>query len=196
MKRLLLGFALVAAALLSIPLSASAAEYETFVGCDDFAENPIPSHVCQVGDFPGAFFESDEETEYEVCVEFPNAEEECAEEQVAEAGVLYVNSIFSELEGTHLVSWYVGGAEIGSWAFRLDPPPPPPSPPAPPAPAPPALPVTPAPTVPPSRSPQCLQAQHRVSNLKKQLRNASGHKQKVKVRGKLKSARAKAKRLC
>lgn len=194
MKKLLLGFALLAAASLSIPMSASAAEYQTFVGCDDFAENPVPSHVCQLGDFPGAFFESDEETEYEVCVEFPDGEELCAEEQVAEAGVLYVNSIFSELEGTHLVSWYVGGVEIGSWAFRLDPPPPPPAPPAP-APTPPATSPPPAAVV-PLTSPQCLQAQHRVSTLKKQLRNASGHKQKVKLRGKLKSARAKAKRLC
>jgi hypothetical protein len=188
MKRLLLGVALVAAALLSIPLSASAAEYEMFVGCDDLAENPIPSHVCQVGDLPGVFFESDEETEYEVCVKFPDEEVLCRGEQLAEAGILYVNSIFSEMEGTHLVSWYVGGVEIGSWSFRLDAPPPPP----PPAPAP----VTPLPSVAPVTPPQCLQAQHQVGRLKNRLRSASGRKQRAKIRGKLKSARAKARRLC
>jgi hypothetical protein len=51
----------------------------------------------------------------------------CTEEEFAEAGVLYVNSITSEQEGNHFVSWYVEGVEVGSWAFRLDPPPPPPA---------------------------------------------------------------------
>lgn len=192
MKKLLLGFALVAAASLSIPMSASAAEYETFVGCDDLAASPVPSHVCQIGDFPGAFFESDTDVEVEICVELPSAVVFCTEEEFAEAGILYVLSLPNEEEGDYLASWFVEGVEVGSWAFRLDPPPPPPSPPAPapPAPAPPPAAVVPV------TSPQCLQAQHRVSTLKKQLRNASGHKQRVKLRGKLKSARAKAKRLC
>jgi hypothetical protein len=194
MKRLLLGFALVAAALLSIPLSASAAEYETFVGCDDFAENPIPSHVCQVGDFPGAFFESDTDVEVETCVELPSEVVLCTEEQeFAEAGILYVLSLPNEEEGNYLASWFVEGVEIGSWAFRLDPPPPPPPPPAPPAPAPP---TPPAPTVLPSPSPQCLKAKQRVSTLKKQLRNADGRKRKTKLRGKLKNARTAARQAC
>lgn len=60
-----LGLALAAVALLSVPSIATAADYKTFVGCDDLAENPIPSHVCQVDDFPGAFFESDSEVEVE-----------------------------------------------------------------------------------------------------------------------------------
>lgn len=123
MRRLFIGLVLAAMALLLVPLPASAAEYETFVGCDDLAENPVPSHECQLGDFPGAFFESDVETEYEICIEFPDTEELCLEEQEAEAGVLYVNSIISELEGDHLVTWYVEGVEVGSWAFRLNAPP-------------------------------------------------------------------------
>lgn len=193
MKKLFLGLVLAATASLLIPLPANAAEYETFVGCDDFAENPVPSHECQVGDFPGAFFESDVNAEYEVCVEFPSATVFCLEEEFAEAGVLYVNTISSELEGNYLVSWYVEGVEVGSWAFRLNQPPPPPPPPAPAAPA---SVTPPAPVVAPAPSAECLKAQQRVGKLKGQLRKADGRKRKVKIRGKLRSARATAKRVC
>jgi hypothetical protein len=193
MKRLFMGMALAAGALLLIPLPASAAEYETFVGCDGFAEPPVPSHVCQLGDLPGAFFESDVETEYEVCVEFPDAEEFCTEEEEeAEAGVLYVNLIFSELTGDHLVTWYVEGTEVGSWEFRLDPPPPPPVV-TPPAPTPSAPPL---PAVATGPSAQCLKAQQRVKKLRGRLRKADGRKQKAKIRAKLRNARTAEKRVC
>lgn len=92
-----------AVAVLLVPCSASAAEFETFVGCDDLAEPPVASHVCKLGDFPAAYFESDVDTEYEICVEFPDGEVLCAEEQLAEAEVLYLNSIGSDEAGTHNV---------------------------------------------------------------------------------------------
>lgn len=191
-KRLFLGLVVAATALLFVPLQASAAEYETFVGCDD--NTPTPSHVCQVGDPLGAYFESDADVEVEICVEFPNAQELCTEELFAEEGALYVLSIPNELEGDHLVTWYVGEVEVGSWAFRLDPPPPPPAPPA----APPAAAPAPAPlpTVAPGPSPTCLKAQQRVRGLKNRLRNANGRKAKTKIRLKLRKARATARRVC
>jgi hypothetical protein len=189
-KKLFLGLVFAAAASLLIPLPANAAEYETFVGCDDLAENPIPSHVCQIGDFPGAYFESDVDAEYEVCVEFPTAEVFCTEEESAEAEILYVNSIASELDGNHFVSWYVEGVEVGSWAFRLDPPPAVPPTPTP-APA-----TTPLPAVALGPSAECLKARQRIGNLKDRLRNATGRKRKAKIRVKLRKARAIAKRVC
>jgi hypothetical protein len=192
MKKVFLGLVLATAASLLIPLPANAAEYETFVGCDDLAENPVPAHSCQTGDFLGAYFESDVDTEYEVCVEFPTEEEFCTEKEFAEAGVLYVNSITSKLEGNYFFSWYVEGAEVGSWTVRLDRPPPPP-PVVPPTPAPATAPL---PAVAPSPPAECLKAQRRVGNLKDQLRNAGGRKRTVKIRGKLRKARATAKRVC
>jgi hypothetical protein len=191
MKRVLLGIVVAAAASLVGPLSASAAEYSAFVGCDDLSSNPVPSHVCQVGDFPAAYFESDEETEYEVCVEFPQGAFLCAEEQEAEAGVLYLNSITSETPGLHTVWWYVEGVEVASWAFRLDPPPPPP---AAPVVTPPV--ITPAPAVAPPVNSACLKAEKHVGKLKGQLKQASGHSKKVKLRSKLKAARAAARAAC
>lgn len=192
MKRLSLGIVLTAAIALLIPAAASAAEYETFVGCNYLTASPVPSHTCQVGDTPGAFFESDEETEYDICVEFPDGFFDCAEEQEAEADVLYVNRIFSDEPGEYLLSWFVGVVEVGSWAFHLDSPPPP----APPAPAPlplPAPPVLPAVSVP---SQGCLKAKSRVNQLKNKLQNTSERKAKAKVRSKLKAAKAAAKRAC
>jgi hypothetical protein len=196
MKRLLLS--LVVLFSLLAPLSAAqAAEYRTFVGCNDLAENPIPAHVCQVGDFPAAYFESDVETEYEICVEFPDAEVLCLEEELAEGEVLYLNSITSELPGNHVVSWYVEGSEIGSWTFRLDAPAPPPVP-APVAPAPiaPVPPVVVAPAPAPTPTAACLKSQQQVTKLKGRLRSVGGAKQKAKLRAKLRSARAAATRLC
>ena len=194
MKRLFLGLGVAAVAFLCVPLSASAAEYETFVGCDDLAENPVPSHECQIGDFPGAYFESDVNAEVEVCVEFPTTEILCTEPELAEAGILYVLSIFSELEGNHLVSWHVEGTEVGSWAFRLNPPPPPPPPAAPPSSAP-TAPIT-LPAVTTSPPAGCLKAQKRVRGLKNRLKNAIGRKQRAKLRPKLRGARAAARRAC
>jgi hypothetical protein len=189
MRKVFAGLVLAAAVSLSVPLSASAAEYETFVGCE-LAANAVPSHVCQLGDSLGAYFESDVDAEYEVCVEFPIEVVLCADEQLAEGGVLYVNEIFSELEGTHIVSWYVEGIEVGSWTFRLDPPPPPPVPIAPTPSVPPPAPVQPGSSV------ECLAAQQRFAKLKARLRKASGRKQKARLRSKLRSTRAATERLC
>lgn len=128
MKRVLFTFLLlvpVTSAVTAAP--AAAAGYTTYVGCSDTAST-VASHVCQLGDEPGAFFESEEETEYEVCVTFPSAVTLCAEEQFAQTGTLYVNDITTDQTGNHLVAWYVEGVEVAAWSFRIDAPPSPPAP--------------------------------------------------------------------
>jgi hypothetical protein len=193
MKRVLFSLLLGAtAALVVLPGTALGAEYEAFVGCDDLAENPIPSHECQIGDFPGAFFESNEDVEYDVCIEFPDTEFLCAEEQFAEAGFLYVNSITTNEPGMHYVSWYLTGTEteIGFWAFDMKEPPAPPPPP-PPAPAS-TLPAS----TPAGQSTACVAARKRVRRLNGQLHRALGKKQKARIRAKLRKARAVVRREC
>lgn len=190
MKRIWWGLILAATGLLSIPAAAGAAEYETYVGCGTtFAT--APSHACQLGEPLGAFFEADEFTEYDVCVEFPSGKYLCALEQEAEEGVLYVNQITSETPGQHYVDWYVGEELISTWAFQLNAPAPPPTPPAPAPPAPPAPPVV-APTV----SAACVKAKGKVRRFKNQLRQAVLPKEKARIRGKLNRARAAVNRLC
>jgi hypothetical protein len=175
--------------------AAAAPSYSTFVGCDDLSESPTPSHLCEVSDFPGAFFESDEEIEIEVCVEFPDGEGLCTEPSIAEAGVLYVSSIESHQAGEYFVGWYLAGTEteIGSFVFEMREP----APPAPPAP-PPAV-AAPAPTpvpVPEGPSAACRGAEKQVRKLTAQLRRAENHGQKAKLRAKLKKAKAAVKRDC
>ncbi len=197
MRKLLVGLTMSIAGLLLVPLSASAAEFETFVGCDALSANPVPAEVCVLGDSPGAFFESDTEVEYEVCVELPNGEELCSEEELAEAAVLYVNELPSSQTGNYFVSWWVEGVEVDFWEFRVDSPPPPPPPPpvitSAPAPAPV---ISPPPTVPSGPSAACLKARHRVNKLKSQLRKAEGHKRIVKIRAELRGAQAGIRRAC
>ena len=187
-------FILAAALAASVSMasaSVASAEYTTYVGCGVTDVTP-PADTCEVGDEIGAFFESsDTEVEYEVCVEFPDGEYRCANEE-AEAGVLYVNEITSEFPGVHFVEWFVGPNLVGFAALDLDEP----VPPAPPAPLPPAvLPPAPAPT-PIGPSPACKQVTQRLKTLKAKLQNTEGAKAKGKVRPKVKAAKAKKKRLC
>jgi hypothetical protein len=188
MKGLFWGIALAAVIFLLAPVSANAA-VSTYVGCG-ISPTSTPSHLCHLGDSPGAYFESDVDAEYDVCVEFPGGNELCAEEQFAEAGVLYVNKITSEFEGNHFVSWYVEGTEVGSWLFRMDPVPPLPAPVLPPT-----LPPVP-PVVTPTSSVACLKAKQRVKRLKGQLGNAKSRARKTLLRGKLKKARGDAELFC
>jgi hypothetical protein len=185
MKRSVLVLLLLSASSLLVAATASAASFSTYVGCSPDAE-AAPSHVCQIGDEPGAFFESDSEVEYEVCVDFPNGEALCLEEPPVEPEVLFVNAITTELPGDHLVTWFVEGLEVGSWTFRMD---------APPAPALPA-PILPPPVVLSSASPRCIAAKGRVAKLKTRLRKAATRKQRVRIRLSLRRARARAKSAC
>ncbi len=194
MKRLFLGAVFTLALALAIPAAASAAEYETYVGCGTSASTP-PAGTCLLGDTVGAFFETDEETEYEVCVEFPDGIEECAEEQEADAEVLYVNKLVPDEIGTYFFSWYVEAAEVGAATVRLDPRPAPLVPPVlPPAPTPAPPPVAAVPV--PVKTAACTKAENQVKQLKKQLRATSGRKAKTQVRGKLKGAKAAVNRAC
>ncbi len=150
MKRL--GLALIlATGLLALPASmAEAAGYSAYVGCS-ISASAAPSHVCQIGDEPGAYFESPAvDVEYEICIDFPNGEPICLEEQFAEAGVLFVNEITSEVAGNHLVTWYVEDIEVAAWSFRMDAPAPPLPAPTLPSPAPAPAPLAPAPVPAPS----------------------------------------------
>jgi hypothetical protein len=182
-KRPLLALLLLATGwLLATPASSSAANFVAYVGCSGFVE-AAPSHVCQVGDEPGAFFESDTEVEYDVCVEFPNTQEICLREELIEPETLFVNAITSNIPGTHLVTWFVEGAEVASWDFRMD---------APPA----VVPMPPAAVVPALTNTKCRDAQRRVEKLKARLRKATKPKQKVAIRAMLKNARVSARRAC
>ncbi len=184
-KRSLLAFLLLATGwLLATPTTSSAANFVAYVGCSNFAE-AAPSHVCQIGDNPGAFFESDTEVEYDVCVEFPTAVEDCLEEELVKPETLFVNAITSGIPGTHLVTWFVEDIEVASWDFRLD------APPAPPA----VVPQPPA-TVIPVTNTKCRDAKKRVQKLKARLRKATKAKQKAAIRATLKNAQASMRRAC
>ena len=198
MRKALVGLPLtLVAAIVFLPATALGAEYTTFVGCDDLATNPIPSHECEIGDFPAAYFESDVGVEYDVCVEFPDAEFLCSEENFAPAETLFLNSIETSQPGRHHVYWYLSGTEtmIGFWAFDMTEPPPSPPPPTSPL-APPTV-TPPAPIVNqivPSTA--CVKARNRVRRLQGQLRRATSRIQKVGIRSKLKKARAAVRRAC
>jgi hypothetical protein len=191
----LVGAAVVAAAFVSLLAGSAAAAPTTatlhlYVGCSA-AASAEPAHGCTLGGQPGAFFESSAEVEYEVCVTFPSTNTLCPEEQVAKAGVLYVNPITTSQLGEHVVHWFVGGSEVASWAFVVEPAsvPPPPSPVSPP-PAPPPAEVEPAITQ------ACRSDRSRMHRLLAQLRHTAEPGQRRRLRPRLRRAQTTARHAC
>jgi hypothetical protein len=111
---------LAASALMAFtPAPASAAAYSHYVACG-ISQNAKPSHLCQKKRKKGAFFRSNNATVfYTVCVRFPTKKNLCAPRQEAVQGTLYVNKITSNIPGKHVVSWFVEGKKVGSFAFRV-----------------------------------------------------------------------------
>jgi hypothetical protein len=99
--------------------TAGAAAYKKYVGCG-ITKNAKPAHVCPKKAKKGAFFKSLKgDVIYTVCVKFPSGKNLCAQAQEAEQGTLYVNKITSTIPGKHVVSWFVKGKKVGSWAFTV-----------------------------------------------------------------------------
>jgi hypothetical protein len=102
-----------------VPATASAAAFEHYVGCG-VSKKAKRSHSCPKKAKKGAFFKSLNGTvTYTVCVKFPSGKNLCAQAQEAKEQTLYVNKITSTIVGRHVVSWYVKGQKVGSWAFRV-----------------------------------------------------------------------------
>jgi hypothetical protein len=113
--------ALVATGLLAgaVPAVANAAAYEHYVACG-ISRKADPAHVCPKNAKKGAFFKSTKGTVvYTVCVRFPSGKSLCAHAQKAKENILYVNKITSTIPGRHVVSWFVKGKKVGSFAFRV-----------------------------------------------------------------------------
>jgi hypothetical protein len=103
----------------AVPATAGAAAFKHYVGCG-VSQHAKPSHVCPKGSKKGAFFKSlQRDVAYSVCVRFPSGKNLCAKAQEATQGTLYVNKITSTIPGRHVVSWFVKGKKVGSWAFRV-----------------------------------------------------------------------------
>jgi hypothetical protein len=118
LKKLIAVVAAGAALLAIAPGSASAAAFSHYVACG-VTQNAKPAHLCQKARKKGAFFRSNNATVfYTVCVKFPKkAHPLCADKQEAVQGTLYVNKITSNIPGKHVVSWFVEGKKVGSFAF-------------------------------------------------------------------------------
>ena len=103
----------------AVPATAGAAAYKHYVGCG-VSRNAKPAHSCPKKAKKGAFFKSlNGNVVYTVCVRFPSGKNLCAQAQEAERGTLYVNKITSTIVGRHVVSWFVKGKKVGSWAFQV-----------------------------------------------------------------------------
>jgi hypothetical protein len=112
---------MVITGLLASAGSATAAgpAYKHYVACG-LSRKAKPAHACPKGSKKGAFFKSLKgDVVYTVCVKFPSGKNLCAKAQEATKGTLYVNKVTSTIPGRHVVSWFVKGKKVGSFAFRV-----------------------------------------------------------------------------
>jgi len=106
-------------AMAAAPPKAGSVAYKHYVACG-VSRKAKPSHSCPKKAKKGAFFKSLKgDVVYTVCVKFPSGKNLCAQAQEAEQGTLYVNKITSTIPGKHVVSWFVKGKKVGSWAFEV-----------------------------------------------------------------------------
>jgi hypothetical protein len=118
-KTLIAVLAAIAAIACVAPASAGTVAYRHYVACG-ISENARPSHRCPKRGKKGAFFKSlKKDVSYSICVRFPTGRSICAKAQNAEAHVLYVNKITSNIPGKHRVTWFVGGKRVGSYYFTI-----------------------------------------------------------------------------
>jgi hypothetical protein len=84
------------------------------------ASDEKPSHSRPKRGKQRAFFESlDADVSNRVCVKFPNDRRLCASHQEASRGELKIKTITSHMVGPHVGTWYVGGKQVGMFAFRI-----------------------------------------------------------------------------
>jgi hypothetical protein len=130
-KALTMLAAVLAGAALLIGAASAApkrAAYTTFVSCGYKKARPgtiKPTHFCPAGEVIGAFFRRNvgqpgSLVYYKVCVRFGPGSLLCKPHQPAKklGRRLYVNRIINPGPGRHKVTWFVGGARVGTWYFR------------------------------------------------------------------------------
>jgi hypothetical protein len=118
-KTLIAVLAATALLVCAVPAFAGAAAYKHYVACG-ISQNAKPSHSCPKKSKKGAFFKSlNADVSYSICVRFPTGKSICAKAQEAEAHLLYVNKITSNIPGKHRVTWFVNGKRVGSFAFTV-----------------------------------------------------------------------------
>ena len=105
------------------PAEGSGPVFTVYVGCGT-EPSTKPSGTCRSGDRLGAFFKSEiGGIPYKVCVSFGGPRPLCTSDQVALAGVLYVDKFRSGYVGPAVATWFVqtatGPQEVGSWSFEM-----------------------------------------------------------------------------
>ena len=93
--------------------------FRTWVACSHSAQAPA-SHECDRNDDKAAFFRSrSADVTYKVCVKFPNDTKLCANHQNGPEDQTRRNVITSTRLGRHIVTWFVGGEQVGRFRFDV-----------------------------------------------------------------------------
>jgi hypothetical protein len=89
------------------------------VACSHGKHAPA-AHKCTKGSKVGAFFKSQVDVRFTLCVKFPGGPRLCAHDQSAKAGKTKVNPVTTDKLGRHKLTWKLPGRKIVRY-FRLTP---------------------------------------------------------------------------
>lgn len=99
------------------PVQDARPRYRAYVACG-LSQRARPARWCTRRRKVGAFLRSTQPVTYRLCVVFPTRRRLCAVEQQAEAGMLYVNRVTTNIVGRHKVVWYLPDRRIKRFFWR------------------------------------------------------------------------------
>jgi hypothetical protein len=88
-----------------------------YIACG-LSQYAAPARECPHRGKVGAFFKSNREILYTICITFPGGRRLCAYEQLAQAGTLYVNKVTTSTTGRHKVVWFAAGQRVVRYLWR------------------------------------------------------------------------------
>jgi hypothetical protein len=99
------------------PPEEEALRLRTYVACG-LSQYARPARECPHRSKVGAFFRANREVHYTVCVVFPTKRRLCNRNQLAQAGVPYVNRVTTNIVGWHKVVWTAEGSRQFRYFWR------------------------------------------------------------------------------
>jgi len=99
------------------PVEEAQPRYRAYVACG-LSRCARPARRCPRRSRIGAFLRSSEAVAYRICVVFPTGRRLCSDQQQADAGILYVNRITTNIVGRHKAVWYLPDRRIKRFFWR------------------------------------------------------------------------------
>jgi hypothetical protein len=106
---------------LSLPSTAQAKRFGTYVACNPARQQADPDRTCYIGDLVGAVFRAfrKESVDYRVCMREPNGRKRCKNRETGERGRRSRVGFIPRRLGVHVFTWKIQGQLVDRDRIRL-----------------------------------------------------------------------------